>query len=83
MEDNDTFSRIWDAFDSGRILAACAWCGRVQIDDIWLSPSPAALAAIDHRHTLSHSICDECAALVRTHSRTNTQRSDDAIRDTR
>ncbi|HEY3542415.1 MAG TPA: hypothetical protein VGK79_07720 [Gaiellaceae bacterium] len=61
MDSSDTFLRIWTAFDAGEILPACAWCGRVRIDDIWLMPSPAALAAVDQRHMLSHSICDLCA----------------------
>jgi hypothetical protein len=60
MDANDTFSRIWAAFEAGQILPACAWCGRVRIDEAWLFASPAALAAIDQRLTLSHSICDVC-----------------------
>jgi hypothetical protein len=61
MDGTDTFSRIWTAFEDGRILPACAWCGRVRIDEDWLAPSPAALAAIDERYALSHTICDRCA----------------------
>ncbi len=61
MDVNDTFSRIWAAFDAGEIVPSCAWCGRVRIDESWLFASPAALAAIDQRLTLSHSICDVCA----------------------
>ena len=59
---DDPFSRIWAAFEAGGVLPACAWCGQVRIDDAWLTPPPAALAAIDQRYTLSHSICDRCAA---------------------
>jgi len=65
MDTSDAFSRIWTAFDVGEILPACAWCGRVRIDEIWLLPSPAALAAVDERYTFSHSICDECADILR------------------
>lgn len=61
MDTSDAFLRIWTAFDAGDVLPACAWCGRVRIDDDWLLPSPAALAAIDQRYTFSHSICDRCA----------------------
>lgn len=61
MELNASFSRIWTAFDTGEILPFCAWCGRVRIDETWLLPSRAALAAIDQRYTLSHTICDDCA----------------------
>ena len=61
MATQDVFSRIWAAYEDGDLLATCAWCGRVRIDERWLLPPPAALAAIDERNALSHSICDECA----------------------
>jgi hypothetical protein len=61
MDTSDSFLRIWTAFDTGQILPACAWCGRVRIDETWLLPSPAVLAAVDRRYTFSHSICDACA----------------------
>jgi hypothetical protein len=61
MDTSDTFLRIWTAFGAGDLLSACAWCGRVRIDETWLPPSPAVLAAIDQRYTFSHSICDLCA----------------------
>lgn len=61
MDTSDTFSRIWTAFDDARVLPACAWCKRVRIDETWLMPSRAALAAIDERYTFSHTICDVCA----------------------
>ena len=64
MDTSDAFSQIWTAFDAGEILPACAWCGRVQIDETWVSPSPAALAAIDQRYTFSHSVCDACAGIL-------------------
>ena len=64
MDDPDTFSRIWTAFDDARVLPACAWCKRVRIDDTWLMPSPAALAAIDERYAFSHTICDACADVL-------------------
>lgn len=63
------FSRIWDAFETGEILSACAWCGRVRIDDTWLRPSLAALVAIDQRLTFSHSICEWCIASIGTPDR--------------
>jgi len=59
--EQDAFSLIFTAFEAGEVLAACAWCGRVRIEGRWIVPPPAALAAIDTRNTLSHSICDECA----------------------
>jgi len=64
MDRSDSFSHIWTAFDAGQILPACAWCGRVRIDDAWLVPPSGALAAIDERYTFSHSVCDRCADLL-------------------
>lgn len=62
MEAPDVFSRIWAVYDAGDLLATCAWCGRVRLDDKWLLPPRAALDAIDGQNVLSHSICDGCAA---------------------
>jgi len=59
---SDVFSRIVRMYESGEVVRACAWCGRVRLDDAWVVAPPAALAAIDERNTLSHSICDACAA---------------------
>jgi hypothetical protein len=76
MDAHDTFSRIWDAFDAGQIIPTCAWCGRVEIDRTWLFPSQAALAAIDERYTLSHSICDHCVAMLKPARARNGPRAD-------
>jgi hypothetical protein len=64
MERSDAFTRIWAAFDACYLLPSCAWCGRVRIDETWLFPSGAALAAIDQRYAFSHSVCDECADML-------------------
>ena len=61
MDATEVFSRIWAAFDDGRVLSACAWCGRVEIDGGWFAPPVAVLAAIDVRLAFSHSICNHCA----------------------
>lgn len=58
---SDPFSRIWTAFDDARLLPICAWCQRVRIDETWVTPSRATLAAIDERYAFSHTICDRCA----------------------
>jgi hypothetical protein len=58
---NDVFAHIVAIYERGGVLPICAWCGRVRIDESWVRPPRAALAAIDERNTLSHSICDECA----------------------
>jgi hypothetical protein len=62
VEASEVFSRIVAIYDDGGIVPTCAWCGRVRIDDAWIVPPAAALAAIDERNTLSHSICDACAS---------------------
>ena len=61
-EAQEVFSRIVEIYDEGGVVPACAWCGRVRIDDTWVVPPPAALDAIDTRNTLSHSICDACTS---------------------
>jgi hypothetical protein len=61
MSTDDVFAHVVAVYEAGGVLAICAWCGRVRIDETWLRPPRAALDAIDERNTLSHSICDECA----------------------
>jgi hypothetical protein len=60
MNPSEGLSRVWEAFDTGELVPACAWCGRIRIDRTWLVPPPAALAAVDRRFAFSHSICDAC-----------------------
>jgi len=60
MEANRVFSHVWDSFDTGRVVPICAWCGRVRIDNRWLAPPSAVLAAVDERYALSHTICEPC-----------------------
>jgi hypothetical protein len=62
---DEVFLRVWAVYEAGGLLVSCAWCRRVRIDGTWLVPPHAALAAIDTRNTLSHSICDECAEAAR------------------
>jgi hypothetical protein len=50
-------------YEAGDMITMCAWCRRVEIGGEWVPAPKAALTAIDARHTLSHSICPECAAL--------------------
>jgi hypothetical protein len=61
MERNAVLARIWEVYQAGGYLAACAWCSRVRIDGEWLEPPQGAISTIDARMTLSHSICPECA----------------------
>jgi hypothetical protein len=65
-DEDDVSSHIWATFAAGGLVASCAWCGRMRIDDIWLVPPPTALAAIDAPNTLTHSICDDCAQTAST-----------------
>jgi sporulation protein YlmC with PRC-barrel domain len=62
VDSNKVFTRIWDAFENGEIVIACAWCDRVRLDGAWCRAPLAAAAAIDARLIFSHSICAECAA---------------------
>jgi hypothetical protein len=61
MDRSDVLAHLWATFDEGRLVLACAWCGRVLIDDSWLVAPQAAFVAIDS-NALSHSICGTCAA---------------------
>jgi hypothetical protein len=64
MDETNAFSNILGAFDAGKTLPACAWCGRVRIDETWFLPSRAALVAVDERYAFSHSICEPCATTL-------------------
>ncbi|MGZ4335398.1 MAG: hypothetical protein ACXVRJ_14155 [Gaiellaceae bacterium] len=73
-EPDDVFSRVWAAYEAGDLIPACAWCERVRIDDRWLVAPRAALAAIDTRNVLSHSMCDECSQVgLRTYAQGGTR----------
>ena len=54
-------NRIFATYEAGDLITACAWCNRVEIDGDWHLAPHSALAAIDERYTLSHSICPTCA----------------------
>jgi hypothetical protein len=60
MDQKEVLARIWEAYEAGELIPACAWCGRVRIERKWLAPPPGALAVIDAPMTLSHSICPSC-----------------------
>ena len=64
MSAKDIFSRIWNGYESGELLAMCAWCGRIRIDGVWLAPPLTALATIDQTNSVSHSICEGCLEAV-------------------
>jgi hypothetical protein len=60
MDRNRFFDKIWEAYEAGDFIAACAWCGRLQVEEEWVDPQHGALSTIDAVLTLSHSICPSC-----------------------
>jgi hypothetical protein len=58
---SEVANRIFAIYEAGDLITACAWCKRVEIDGEWHLAPHAALAAIEERYTLSHSICHACA----------------------
>lgn len=54
------FAAIWALFEQGALIPRCAWCERVLLDAVWTDPPQAALAAIDARMTMTHTICPRC-----------------------
>jgi hypothetical protein len=59
---SSAFWDVWDIFERGGVLVACAWCDRICVEGVWGYAPIGALDAIDGRQTLSHSICPQCAA---------------------
>jgi hypothetical protein len=62
VTDTPRFWEVWDTFDRGEVIATCAWCDRIRLDDGWQHAPTGVLDAIDRRQSLSHSICPECLA---------------------
>ena len=58
---SEVANRIFATYEAGGLITACAWCNRVEIDAEWHLAPHTALAAIEERYTLSHSICPACA----------------------
>jgi hypothetical protein len=58
---SEVANRIFATYEAGDLITACAWCDRVEIDAEWHLAPHTALAAIEERYTLSHSICPMCA----------------------
>lgn len=58
---SEVANRIFATYEAGDLITACAWCKRVEIDGEWHLAPHSALAAIEERYTLSHSICQACA----------------------
>jgi hypothetical protein len=47
-------------YEAGDLIRMCAWCLRVAVGGEWPLGPRAALAAIDHQNSLTHSICPSC-----------------------
>jgi cytochrome c553 len=58
---SEVANRIFASYEAGDLITACAWCHRIEIDGEWHLAPHTALAAIEERYTLSHSICPVCA----------------------
>ncbi len=61
-DSSSPFWHVWDIFERGGVIVACAWCDRICVEGAWGYAPIGALEAIDGRQTLSHSICPHCAA---------------------
>lgn len=61
MYNSELTERVLALSEAGVLIPMCAWCERIRIDDEWVEPPRVALAAIDVRNALSHTICPSCA----------------------
>jgi hypothetical protein len=64
--DDEVTAHILAMCDTGALIPMCAWCERIRVDDDWVQLPRVALAAIDVRNTVSHTICPSCAAQQQT-----------------
>jgi hypothetical protein len=55
------FSRVWALDEEGALVVACAWCGRIRVDERCVAVPNRVVAAIDAPNVLSHSICGDCS----------------------
>jgi hypothetical protein len=58
---SEVANRMFATYEAGDLITVCAWCNRVEIEGDWHPTPHTALAAIEERYTLSHSICPACA----------------------
>lgn len=66
MHPGEVTVRLIAIYEAGEMVPACAWCGRVSLDGMWLPIPRVALDAIDAPNTLSHSICPDCLVATRS-----------------
>ena len=62
MHPGQVQAKIAEAYDAGDLILACAWCGRLSIEEEWIVPPTGVLATIDEPQTLPHTICPSCLA---------------------
>lgn len=62
MHPGEVQAKIAEAYDAGKLIPVCAWCGRLSIEGEWIVPPTGVLATIDEPLTLSHTICPSCLA---------------------
>ena len=62
MSESEVTAHILAISDAGSLIPMCAWCERIRLDDGWVQPPRVALASIDVRYSVSHTICPACAA---------------------
>ena len=62
MVPDEVTRRILARYEAADLITLCAWCSRVAFDGDWQLVPKAALAAIDQRNTLTHSVCPACTA---------------------
>ncbi len=60
--DSEVTVHVLAIAEAGKLIPMCAWCKRVEINGEWLPTPHRALAMIDERNTVSHSICPACVA---------------------
>jgi hypothetical protein len=61
VHSSEVVERVLAMSDAGVLIPMCAWCERIAVDDEWLQPPRSALAVIDVRNAVSHTICPSCA----------------------
>jgi hypothetical protein len=61
LDRSEIQAKIWETYESGELIRACAWCTRLCLDGEWVLADRDALRSIDALVTLSHGICPSCA----------------------
>jgi hypothetical protein len=61
VERSEFVSAVLAAYETGNLIPACAWCGRLLIGEEWVRPPLGGLSTVDEAELLTHSICPDCA----------------------